>query len=108
MEIKITEDKKQPLFGRRIVVAEVDFGEGKTPSRADLRNDIAKLLKADSKLLSVRKIETSYGARKARVESYLYSSVAELEKLEPKHIKKRHLPKEKKEGPAPSTTGKGG
>ncbi len=95
MEIKITEDKKQPLFSRRLVVADVEFGEGKTPSRAELRSQIAKLVKVESKLLSVRKIVTGYGLRKATVEAYAYSSEAELEKLEPKHIKKRHASKAK-------------
>jgi len=96
MEIKILEDKKQLLFSRRAVVGEVEFGEGKTPSRIDLRNEMAKQMKVESKLLSIRKIETAYGLRKARVEAYIYQSEAELEKAEPKHIKKRHLPKEAK------------
>lgn len=100
MEIKITEDKKQPLFGRRRVVAEVIFGEGKTPSRAEVKAELSKQLKADGKLLSVRKIETGYGVRRANVEVYVYPSEAELLRLEPRYIKERELPKEKKEAAA--------
>jgi ribosomal protein S24E len=96
MDTKIIEDKKQPLFSRRQIVAEVDFGEGKTPSRPDIRNEVAKALKSDGKLLSVRKIDTAYGYRKATIEAYLYATEAELAKSEPKHIKKRDAPKEKK------------
>ncbi len=96
MDTKILEDKKQPLFSRRIVSAEIDFAEGKTPSRADVRNEIARAAKAEVKLVSVRKISTAYGHRMAKVEAYVYSSEADLAKAEPKHIQARHAPKKAK------------
>jgi ribosomal protein S24E len=97
MDTKILEDKKQPLFSRRVISAEIDFGEGKTPSRADVRNEIARAVKAEGKLVSVRKIATEYGYRRAKVEAYVYASEAELAKGEPKHILSRHEPKKAKE-----------
>ena len=90
------EDKKQPLFSRRFISAEIDFGEGKTPARADVRNEIARAAKADGKLVSVRKIDTAYGYRRAKVEAYVYASEADLAKTEPKHILNRHAPKKAK------------
>lgn len=96
MNTKILEDKKQPLFSRRLVFAEIDFGEGKTPSRADVRNEIARAAKAESKLVSIRKIGTEYGHRTAKVEAYVYASEADLAKSEPKHIQSRHAPKKAK------------
>jgi ribosomal protein S24E len=90
------EDKKQPLFSRRIISAEIDFSEGKTPSRADVRNEIARAVKAEGKLVSVRKIATAYGHRKANVEAFVYATEAELAKSEPKHILDRHAPKKAK------------
>lgn len=94
------EDKKQPLFSRRAISAEIDFGEGKTPSRTDVRNEIARAAKADSKLVSVRKIQTGYGSRSAKVEAYVYSSEAELAKNEPKYIAGRYASKKSKGGEA--------
>lgn len=96
MDTKILEDKKQPLFSRRAISAEIDFGEGKTPSRVDVRNEIARAAKTEGKLVSVRKIQTEYGFRKAKVEAYVYSSEADLIKVEPKHIVNRHAPKKAK------------
>jgi ribosomal protein S24E len=95
MDIKIIEDKKQALFSRKILTAEIDFGARKTPSREEIRKEFSKQIKADSKLLSIRNIATSYGSRKAIVQAYLYPSEAELIKQEPKHIMKRHAGKEK-------------
>jgi len=96
MDTKILEDKKQPLFSRRVISAEIDFGEGKTPSRVDVRNEIARAVKAEGKLVSVRKIATIYGHRNAKVEAFVYATEAELAKNEPKHILERHAPKKAK------------
>jgi len=105
MDTKILEDKKQPLFSRRIISAEIDFGEGKTPSRADVRNEIARAAKAEGKLVSVRKIATEYGYRKAKIEAFVYASEADLKKAEPKHILERHEPKKAKEEGAEEKAG---
>jgi ribosomal protein S24E len=96
MDMRIVEDKKELLFSRRHVVAEIEFGEGKTPSRIEIRKTLANHVKADDKLTSIRKVETAYGFRKAKIEAYVYAKDEDMKKMEPKHIVKRHLPKEKK------------
>ena len=103
MELKILEDNQKPLLSRREIVMEASFG-GKTPSRQDMRKDIAANLKAKEELVIINNIDTEFGYRKAKVLVHVYKKKEDLEAVEPKYVMKRHevkaKPKEAKPAPA--------
>ena len=100
MEIKIIEDKEQPLLNRREVTAEVEF-PAQTPSRLELRSKLAEILKSQENLVVVVKIDVDFGFRKAKVLTHVYTKEDDLSNIEPKHTIKRHEPKEKAEKAKP-------
>ena len=55
MELEITKQRETPLLERTRISAMVDF-ENKTPSRVQLRKDIAKKLKTDESLIIIRHV----------------------------------------------------
>jgi len=95
MELKIKEEKDAPLLSRKDIVAEISF-KGATPSKTEARKRIASALKADEKLIIVKKIRTSFGSENAEVIACQYSSEETLKSIEPKEkAKKEKAPKEK-------------
>jgi small subunit ribosomal protein S24e len=101
MNIEILKKNESSIFARTEVDAKVFFS-GKTPSRKELKEAIAKLLNADASLVSVRKIKNNFGHENANITAYAYKTKEEHDLLEPKHIVARHSGKKKGEGAAPA------
>lgn len=97
MNLKIIEEKEEPLLFRKIIKAELYFEGASTPSNAELKKALAKQTKADEKLLVIKNIYTKFGSTEAVATAYLYTSKEEMEKIEPRSKKE-----EKKEGAAPA------
>jgi ribosomal protein S24E len=107
--MKITEKKENPLLSRTEVTAEITF-EKATPSKNDVKKQLASELKKDESLIVVKNIHTDYGAATARLSAFIYDSKEALEKTEPrpkKEAKPAGAPKEeakKEEKPAEAPT----
>ena len=95
MDVKITEKKESPLLYRTEIMADIT-GEKATPSKDELKKKCASILKADEKLIVVKKITTSFGSTNAKAVLYQYKDEKKLKSIEPKEKKKE----EKKEGEA--------
>ena len=89
MQITVTNKKEEPLLSRTMVTADMEF-DNATPPYAEVAASLAMQLKADGKLVVIRHVYNSFGARKAQVIAYLYSDEAKKHLIEPK-------PKEKKD-----------
>ena len=89
MELKVEKERSTPLLARKRVTAHVSF-QGKTPSRKEIRDVIAQKLKAEKDLTIVKHIYTKFGAQDARVIAHVYSSAAELGRIEQKKLVKKH------------------
>ena len=76
-------------MSRTEILLELSYAEQKTPSRDELKKKIAADLKADEKLIVVKKISPSFGVTKTTAAIYQYKTEEDLKKIEPK-------PKEKK------------
>lgn len=61
-----------------------------TPSRADMKEQIVKKLKADEKLVSIEEIKSHYGSRTINVTAYVYDNEEVMASLVAKHIAKRN------------------
>ena|SRR3989338_3414767 len=104
MELKIIKEKESPLLSRKEITANVAFSNA-TPSEKEVRKLLAGQLKADEKLVVVKKISGQFGNRKAKALAFYYMSEEEMKRIEPqkkesKDTKKAESGEEKKETPA--------
>ena len=95
MTIDILEKTEQPLLSRTDILAEVTF-EGPVPSRKDLKVKLASKLNLKDEFIVIRRIDTAYGFRKAKVFASVYKDEKALKMLSSKYLLKRGLLKEKK------------
>jgi ribosomal protein S24E len=94
--MEVVKNFENKLLNRKEVIAKI---VEKDPSmkRVEVKAQLAKKLKADEKLVVIKKINNHYGSRTVEVEAYVYDDAKTMEKLTPKHIAKRNAPA-KKEG----------
>ncbi len=98
MKIKIVSKEFNPLFKRKEIVFEVEHTETKgTPSRLEVRKNLATALKTNLELVYVRKVETKTGTMIAVGEANAYDSIEQAKLLEPEHISTRNTPPQKTE-----------
>ena len=95
MNIKITNDEKNPLFKRREITAKLGY-DNKTPSRQDIRKEIAKKLGAKEELVVVKRIKPDFGTPAANLEFNVYDDEKTMKEVEEEYMVKRHAPKGKK------------
>ncbi len=90
--MKRLEVKEFPLLARKRISYELEHIKKGTPKRDDVKKEIAKDLKVDETLISIRHIYPHFGVEKAKVIAHVYKSKEEFERFE--KINKR----EKKDG----------
>jgi len=97
MKTVITSTKKNPLIGRR----ELNFliEEPSTPSRSEIRRDIAVTMQVDLDRVWVKKYETITGTNKTVGLVHIYDEAETALKVEPEHVinKNKKEPKVKEE-----------
>ncbi|MFH1439406.1 MAG: hypothetical protein ABIG89_02495 [Candidatus Woesearchaeota archaeon] len=94
MELEIQKQRETPLLARRRITAMVNFQKA-TPSRANIRDGIAKKLNVNDELVIVRHIYTKYGKNEAKVIAHVYKDNKFIEKLEGKALLEKHGKKAK-------------
>lgn len=117
MQIKILDQKKEPLLSRTIITAEVSFEASVTPSKEEVKKNIAAQLKAGTqtksdsspeKLTIVKKIHHNFGSTTGKITAYVYDSEKDMKNIEPKKKESKDKkpaegapakPEEKKEEP---------
>ncbi|MEM2320308.1 MAG: 30S ribosomal protein S24e [Candidatus Bathyarchaeia archaeon] len=93
LDVKIVDTKYNELLKRKEVFFMVSHERGPTPTRKEVREKIANLLKADVDRIYVVKMKTRIGTMTTRGEAHIYNSPDQAEILEPKHIITRNTPK---------------
>ncbi len=100
MKLKIVAKEKNPLMKRTEVTFSIDHDQtGGTPSRAEVRTQLAALLKTKLELVYVKHLETKTGTMVAVGEANAYDSAEQAKLVEPKHIIARNAVPEKPEEP---------
>lgn len=94
MDVKIIEDKQNPLLNRRELKCEIAY-DGATPSREEVKAAIVKALGSNPDTTVVMEIRQNFGARLSHAVIHIYDS-KEVMKI-PSYILKRSEKKEKKE-----------
>jgi len=98
MEVKITEEQQNILLKRKEIQFEVEHSQTKgTPSRLEIRNKLAEILKTKPELVYVKRVETKTGTMKAKGEANTYETIEQAKLIEPNYIVTRNIPVEKKE-----------
>jgi len=92
LKIKIIENKRNELLKRNEVVFNLLHEGSPTPSRVEVRKEIARILKTDIDGVYVRKIETMTGTRMSISEAYVYDSPEQAKRIEPEYIIVRNSP----------------
>ncbi|MFH1511018.1 MAG: hypothetical protein ABIF10_04960 [Candidatus Woesearchaeota archaeon] len=92
MNLQITEQKKNDFLSRKEVRAVLTY-EHATPSKEELKKQVAAAMKANADLLVIRQVNPSYGEQKADVLFYIYEKPDVMKKLE------KEKPKKSKEKP---------
>jgi small subunit ribosomal protein S24e len=96
MKLKIVSKEQNPLMKRKEVTFSVEHAQtGGTPTRVEVRKQLATLLKTDLDLVYVKQLETKTGTMVAVGEANAYESVEQAKLMEPKHIIARNaIPEE--------------
>ena len=97
MELKVMQKKEEPLLSRVRIESQVVFDKV-TPSNAEVKSNLAKILGKDEKLIDIKGIYNEYGQKKAKVISYTYDNEEAIKKIkvETKAKGKKEEPTEKK------------
>ncbi len=90
LEVKIISEFDNVLLNRKEYLLEVLHPGSSTPSRKEVRAEIAKIFNVPLNRVIVRKISSRYGTNKAIVRVHIYKS-EEAVKIEPKYILRRNF-----------------
>lgn len=86
MELKIIQEKENPLFNRKEIQMSVEAEV--TPSRNEIEDLIAKKFSTPSGNISLKGIHGKFGSKTFRVMANIYASKEDKEDIEPKKEKK--------------------
>lgn len=97
MEIKIIEQKENPLLNRTRIKFEIHQDGEPVPSRLKVVGELSSKLKKDKELIIIRRLNADFGSSKVNGEAVIYSSKKVLERIESKYSLKRLESKTKSE-----------
>jgi len=95
VEIRILEEKPNPLLHRREYSFEVSHATAATPKRDEVRGEFAKLTKSPKDRVIIERMQARYGTATTRGEAIVYETVELAKSTERSHILIRNGLKEK-------------
>lgn len=100
MKLKIVSKEKNILLKRTEVAFSIEHDQtGGTPSRSEVRSQLAAQLNTKLELVYIKHLETKKGTMVAVGEANAYDSAEQAKLVEPKHIIARNAVPEKPEEP---------
>ncbi len=104
MEIKVLEEKANPLLRRREFAFEISHPTAASPKREQVRAEFAKVANAPRERVIIERMHARYGTATTRGEAMVYESVDAAKAIVRDHILVRNGLKEKaaKGGAAPA------
>ena len=103
MEIRILEDKANPLMKRHELRFEVAHATAATPSRDAVRGELSKLVSAPKDRVIIERMHARFGTSVTRGDAVVYESAEAVKATVRDHILVRNGLKEKPaKGPAPA------
>ena len=95
MDIKVLEEKSNPLLQRREIQFSVSHNLG-TPSRDEIKGKIAAYLNSKPELVIIERMRSEFGKRETRGYAKIYETAERLKSVETEHIIQRNAKKEVK------------
>jgi small subunit ribosomal protein S24e len=103
VEIRILEDRANPLLKRHEYRFEVAHATAATPTRDAVRGELSKLVKAPKERVVIERMRARYGTAVSRGDAAVYESVDAAKAITRTHILVRNGLKEKEtKAPAPA------
>ena len=96
MDIKVIEERNNPLLQRREVKFSVSHNLG-TPSREEIKAQIAAHLNSKPELVIIERMKSEFGKRETRGYAKIYETVERMKSVETAHIIQRNEKKVPKE-----------
>ncbi|MBS7634167.1 30S ribosomal protein S24e [Candidatus Bathyarchaeota archaeon] len=93
MKVEIVSNKRNELLKRNEIIFNVVHENSPTPSRLEMRRELARILKTDVEKVYVRRMESTTGLSTAIGEAHVYDSPSQANQVEPKYIMLRNSPK---------------
>ncbi|MHB8352707.1 MAG: 30S ribosomal protein S24e [Thermoplasmata archaeon] len=103
MELKVLEERPNPLLKRTEYRFEITHATAATPSREEVRAELSKQLRVPKDRLVVERMHARYGTPSSRGEAMAYHDAKVVTTIVRSHILIRNKLKEK-EGAAPAPT----
>ncbi len=97
MNITISEQKENKIFGRKEITATVLFEGNTTPTRKDIQKEISKAVKSKEELTIIETIKTNFGDAKATIIARAYDDEESMKAIERKNLIEKHSGHEPKE-----------
>lgn len=95
MEIKVLEEKQNPLLKRREFSLEISHPTAATPPREEVRAEFAKVAHAPKDRVIIERMRARYGTATTRGEAMVYESAEAAKAIVREHILVRNGLKEK-------------
>jgi ribosomal protein S24E len=105
LDVKILEERPNPLMHRKEYTFEVDHAGAATPPRADIRKELAKLVKVPADRLVIERMNARFGTAKTVGEAMAYATKEAVDVTVREHILIRNGLREKA---VPATPAAGG
>ncbi|HYK93504.1 MAG TPA: 30S ribosomal protein S24e [Thermoplasmata archaeon] len=103
MDVRIVEERANPLLQRKEYRFEVSHPTGATPTRDAVRGELAKLTKIPKDRIIIERMQAKFGTATSVGEAAGYQDAEFLKKVVREHILVRNGLKEKAaKGPAPA------
>ncbi|MFA6888463.1 MAG: hypothetical protein WC254_03125 [Candidatus Woesearchaeota archaeon] len=85
MSIEVKKQNKLPLLNRERVTGYVHY-DGVTPSRLDIKKELAKKINVKEGNVVVRHVYGKYGTQHSKLIAHIYNDEASMKKYEPHNL----------------------
>jgi ribosomal protein S24E len=99
MKLTLTQEKKQPLLGRKEYLYFAEYPQAATPSLAEVTQAVVAATKSPEHLIVIKKLHTRFGVSSAQVDAIVYDNEQSFSTYQVIH-KKQKKPAEGKSQPA--------
>ncbi|MBI2148319.1 hypothetical protein HYU23_01445 [Candidatus Woesearchaeota archaeon] len=82
MKVENLKELEMPLLARKRIKFELEHPNAPTPTKATIKEEIAKKYNTKPELVSVRHIYTKFGIQKAKIIAHIYEDERTLKFLE--------------------------
>jgi small subunit ribosomal protein S24e len=105
VEIRVVEERANPLLKRHEYRFEVTHPTGPTPKREEVRGELAKVVRAPKDRVIIERMRARFGTAVTRGDANVYDTAEAAKQITRAHILVRHGLKEKPtKGAAPAAT----